>query len=60
MGKEPLGWLVLSLKALSTLVKVTLSLQVYLSTLFLGMRSPPSGYPILVHILLPETDNCPS
>ena len=31
-----------------------------LATLFLGRLSPLSGQPVLVHILLPENDNCPS
>ena len=31
----------------------------YILTLFLGKLSPLSGYPVLVHILLPVTDNCP-
>ena len=32
----------------------------YLTTLFLRSLSPLSGYPVLVHILSPETDNCSS
>ena len=34
--------------------------SVYQTTLFLGRLSPLSGWPVLVHILSPETDNCPS
>ena len=29
-------------------------------TRLLGRLSPLSGYPVLVHILSPENDNCPS
>ena len=31
-----------------------------LTTLFQARLSPLSGSPVLVHILSPETDNCPS
>ena len=34
--------------------------SVYLTTLLLGRLSPLSGLTSIVHILLPETDNCPS
>ena len=34
--------------------------SVYLTTLFLGRLSPLSSQPVLVQILSPETDNCPS
>ena len=30
---------------------------VYLTTLLTGRLSPLCGYPVFVHILLPETDN---
>ena len=34
--------------------------SVYLTTLFLDRLNPLSGWPVFVHILSPETDNCPS
>ena len=34
--------------------------SVYLTTVLLGRLSPLSGLTSIVHILLPETDNCPS
>ena len=37
------------------------TIQVMLSrSVFLDRLQPISSYPVLVHILLPETDNCPS
>ena len=36
------------------------NMSIYLTTLFLGRLSPLSGSPVLVHILPPEIDNCPS
>ena len=51
----PLKWLVgLEFNAPVNTIKVLLSQSVYLTTLFLGRK------PVLVHILLPETDNCTS
>ena len=44
----------------TTCIKVISNWQVYLTTYFLGRLSPLSYLPVLVHILSPETDNCPS
>ena len=41
-------------------INVMLSRSVYLTTLFQGRLNPQSGSPELVHLLLPETDNCAS
>ena len=41
-------------------IKVMLSHSVYLNTLFLGRYGPLSYYPVLLHILQPETDKCPT
>ena len=40
-------------------VMVMSSRSVNLITLFLGSFSPLSGYPVLVYILSPVTENCP-
>ena len=40
-------------------IKVMWSRSVYQTTLFLGRLRPQSGQSVVVHILLPETDNFP-
>ena len=40
------------------MIKVMFSCSVYLTTIFLDRRRFLSDQPILVYILLPETDNC--
>ena len=45
---------------LSTHYKVMSSQSVNLTTLFLGKLNPLSGWPVFVHILPQETENCPS
>ena len=41
-------------------IKVMAGWSVYLATLCLGRYGPLRGLPVLVYILLPQTDNCPS
>ena len=41
-------------------IRVMSSQSVYLAPLFLDRLCPLSGWPVFVHILLPENDNCPS
>ena len=41
-------------------IKVMSSQSVCLTTLFLGRLSLLSDKPVLVHIVLPESDNCPT
>ena len=52
-----LGWSLMAL-TVNICIKVMSSRSVYLTTLFLGKLSPLSTYPVFVHVLLLETDNC--
>ena len=46
--------------AMSTLLRSCRTDQFTSPHFLLGMLSPLRGQPVIVHILSPETDNCPS
>ena len=57
LDMTPLGWLG---HKTSTQTKSCQAWLVYLATLLQGRLSPQSGLTSIVHILSPQTDNCPS